>query len=288
MRYVKTDINHPFLEILECCGENSEVNQPIENLYYLGHLPDPRPPVVAIVGARRCTKYGEEAAYRAAYDLAKKGVVIVSGLAYGIDACAHRGCLDAGGVTVAVLGTPIDQIYPRGNAGLAKRILERGAIMSEYAPGFPTKAYCFQERNRIVSGLADFLLVIEASRQSGTKGTFNIACKQGKETFVLPGDITRPMSAGSNEMLRAGAHPFLDASDILIRYGDGLHQALGADLSGLNELERKVYAAIEVGYDCADDIIAALNISVVDFNIAITTLECYDLITLQGDNWVIK
>ncbi|MBP5634672.1 DNA-protecting protein DprA, partial [Candidatus Saccharibacteria bacterium] len=222
------------------------------------------------------------------YDLAKKGVVIVSGLAYGIDACAHRGCLDAGGVTVAVLGTPIDQIYPRGNAGLAKRILERGAIISEYAPGFPTKAYCFQERNRIVSGLADFLLVIEASRQSGTKGTFNIACKQGKETFVLPGDVTRPMSAGSNEMLRAGAHPFLDASDILIRYGDGLHQALGADLSGLNELERKVYAAIEVGYDCADDIIAALNISVVDFNIAITTLECYDLITLQGDNWVIK
>lgn len=288
MKYTKTDINHPFLEILECCGENTEVNQPVEELYYLGRLPDPRPPVVAIVGARRCTQYGEEAAYRAAYDLAKKGVVIVSGMAYGIDACAHRGCLDAGGVTVAVLGTPIDKIYPRGNASLAKRILERGAIISEYAPGFPTKAYCFQERNRIVSGLADFLLVIEASRQSGTKGTFDMACKQGKEVFVLPGDITRPMSAGSNEMLRAGAHPYLDSSDILIRYGDGLHESLGPDLSALNELEHKVYAAIKVGYDNADDIVKALDISACDFNIAVTTLELYDLVSLQGNNWVAK
>ena len=288
MKYIKTDIDHPFLKILECCGENSEVNHPVEELYYLGELPDPRPPVVAIVGARRCTKYGEEMAYRAAYDLAKKGIVIVSGLAYGIDACAHRGCLDAGGTTVAVLGTPIDKIYPCGNVGLAKRILEHGAIISEYAPGFMTKAYCFQERNRIVSGLADFLLVIEASRQSGTKGTFDVACKQGKEVFVLPGDTTRPMSAGSNEMLRAGAHPFLDASDILIRYGDNPQTPLGPDLSVLNGLERKVYAAIKAGYDSADDIIKALDISVVDFNIAVTTLELYDLITLQGDNWAIK
>lgn len=288
MNYFKTDINHPFLEILECCGENSEVNQPVKTLYYMGALPDPRPPVVAIVGARRCTKYGEEVAYRTAYELAKKGIVVVSGMAYGIDACAHRGCLDAGGTTVAVLGTPIDQLYPRGNEGLAKRILERGAIISEYPPGFPTKAYCFQERNRIVSGLADALLVVEASRQSGTKGTYDVACKQGKDIYVLPGDITRPMSAGSNEMLRQGAHPFLDSSDILIRFGDGLHESLGPDLSMLNDIERKIYTAIKVGYDSADDIIKALDISVVDFNIAVTTLELNDLITLQGDNWVTK
>lgn len=288
MKYTKTSINHPFLEILECCGEDSDVKQPVKELYYLGRLPDPRPPVVAIVGARRCAKYGEEAAYRAAYDLAKKGVVIVSGMAYGIDAAAHRGCLDAGGVTVAVLGTPIDQLYPRGNYSLAQRILERGAIISEYAPGFPTKAYCFQERNRIVSGLADVLLVVEASRQSGTRGTYDMACRQGKDVYVLPGDITRPMSAGSNEMLRQGAFPYLDASDILIRFGDGLHAQFGPDLSALNELERKVYAAIRVGYDTADDIIEALDISVMDFNIAVTTLELYDLISLHGDNWVAK
>jgi len=288
MEYIKTDINHPFLKSLECCGENSEVNQPVKTLYYRGTLPDPRPPVVAVVGARRSTKYGEEAAYKAAYDLAKKGVVIVSGMAYGIDACAHRGCLDAGGITIAVLGTPIDQLYPRANVGLAERILERGAIISEYAPGFPTKAYCFQERNRIVSGLADALLVIEASRQSGTKGTYDVACKQGKDVFVLPGDISRPMSAGSNEMLRQGAHPYLDASDILVRFGYKPEEQIGPDLSGLNDIERKVYAAIKSGYDSADDIIKALDISVVEFNIAVTTLELYDLITLQGNNWAIK
>ena len=113
MKYTKTDINHPFLEILECCGENTEVNQPVKELYYLGQLPDSRPPVVAIVGARRCTKYGENIAYRAAFELAEHGAIIVSGMAYGIDACAHRGCLDAGGITIAVLGTAIDNIYPQ-------------------------------------------------------------------------------------------------------------------------------------------------------------------------------
>ena len=185
MKYQETTINHPFLEILECCGDKTEVKQPVKKLWYQGWLPEgERPPVVAIVGSRRCTPYGENIAYHAAYELGKHGVIVVSGLAYGIDSCAHRGCLDAGGITLAVLGTAISQIYPRRNCGLAKRILEKGAILSEYAPDTETKAYFFQVRNRIVSGLADTVLVVEASKNSGTRGTYDYAVKQGKNIFL--------------------------------------------------------------------------------------------------------
>lgn len=239
---------------------------------------------MAIVGARRCTKYGEDIAYRAAYELASHGVVIVSGMAYGIDACAHRGCLDAGGVTVAVLGTAIDQLYPRSNFGLAQRILEKGAIISEYAPGSETRAYNFQIRNRIVSGLADAVLIVEAALGSGTFGTYDYALKQGKDIFAVPADITRPMSAGANEMLRQGANPYLDVTDILFSLGIYARKAK-RDLSGLTDIERGVYGLISDGVKDADEIVGRLNISAVDFNCAITTLELGDYVVPLGQGW---
>jgi len=236
------------------------------------------------VGARRCTKYGEDIAYRAAYELAEHGVIIVSGMAYGIDACAHRGCLDAGGTTIAVLGTAIDNLYPRSNFGLSQRILEKGAIISEYGPGFETKAYNFQIRNRIVSGLADAVLIVEAALGSGTFGTYDFALKQGKEIYAVPADITRPMSAGTNEMLREAAHPYLDVMDILVRFGIH-HHAAKRDLSGLTETERDVYRLIADGIKDADEIVLRLNISAVDFNCAITTLELEDFVVPIGQGW---
>ena len=242
---------------------------------------------MAIVGARRCTKYGEEIAYRAAYELAKRGVVIVSGMAYGIDACAHRGCLDASGVTVAVLGTAIDHLYPRSNLGLAKRILEKGAIISEYGPGFETRAYNFQVRNRIVSGLADAVLIVEASNSSGTLGTYEMAIKQGKDIFVVPADITRPMSAGTNRMLREGANPYIDETDILASLGIKFDNKKEHDLSALSELEVRVYEAIRGGNQAADDIVRKLDISVVDFNCAITTLELGKYVVPVGRSWAV-
>lgn len=242
---------------------------------------------MAIVGARRCTKYGEEIAYRAAYELAKRGVAIVSGMAYGIDACAHRGCLDAGGVTVAVLGTAIDHLYPRSNIGLAKRILEKGAIISEYCPGFETRAYNFQVRNRIVSGLADAVLIVEASNSSGTLGTYEMAIKQGKDIFVVPADITRPMSAGTNQMLREGANPYIDETDILTSLGIKFDNKKERDLSALSELEVRVYEAISGGNQTADDIVRKLDISVVDFNCAITTLELGKYVVPVGQSWAV-
>ena len=287
MTYSETTINNPFLKTLECCGENSEVRQPVEKLYYQGKIPSKRPKVVAIVGARHSTKYGEAIAYRAAYMLAKHGVIIVSGMAYGIDACAHRGCLDAGGITIAVLGTPIDRLYPRCNLSLAEEILKKGAIISEYAPGAVTAAYNFQVRNRIVSGLADAVLIVEASKESGTHGTYEFAVKQGKDIFVVPGDLSRPMSEGTNEMLREGAFPFLEPTDILLRLGYHAELSDHDKIKSLPPLMKKVYNAIANGVCEADAIIEELDISVTEFNCAITALECGDYVAPDGAGWTV-
>jgi len=287
MNYIKTSIdNHPFLEVLKCC-EESELKQPVKGLYYCGHLPNPRPRVVAIVGARHSTAYGEEVAYRAAYELAKRGVVVVSGLAYGIDSCAHRGCLDAGGITVAVLGTPIDKIYPRCNLELSKRILEKGAIISEYPPEHETRAYNFQIRNRIVSGLADALLIVEASHHSGTYGTYEVALKQGKEVFVVPGDITRVMSAGTNDMLRQGAHPFIDVSDIMLSFGSNSVVPNLENLAGLPRDAQNVYCAIHCGYNTSEMIMEALKLSASTVSVELAMLELRGLVSMRAGKWSI-
>lgn len=176
-----------------------------------------RPKSLAIVGTRKPTAYGREIAYNLAYAAARQGVVVISGLAYGIDSIAHRGALDAGGVTVAVLGTPIDQIYPRAHLGLAEEIIEKsGCILSELAPGakFYAKA-CFLQRNRLISGLADVVVIPEAAERSGSLNTAAHALEQGREIFAVPGDITRPMSAGCNRLIRQGAMPYLGVEDVL-------------------------------------------------------------------------
>ena len=284
MTYFETTINHPFLECLECCGENSEVNHPVKKLWYCGKIPEARSPVVAIVGARRSTSYGEDIAYHAAYELAKRGVIIVSGMAYGIDSCAHRGCLDAGGKTIAVLGTSIDRIYPQGNHSLARRILEKGAIISEYAPGFPTKAYCFQMRNRIISGLSDLVLIVEAAKKSGTQGTFEYAIMQGKNVFAVPGDITRPMSAGTNTMLKT-ANPYTDISDILSAIGLRMKDDHTPD--GLADDERRVLLAMRSSHGDVGDAISKSGLSPIDFSRAMTRLELGGHIVLKEGGWTL-
>ena len=169
-------------------------------LYFYGKLPEKRVKSVAIVGTRKPTEYGARIAKKLAYDVAKRGAVVVSGLAYGIDSIAHRGALEAGGTTIAVLGTPIDYIYPRAHVGLAEEIVQTGgAVMSELAPGaeYHTKT-CFLERNRIIAGLADVVVVVEAAERSGSLNTAAHALEQGKDIFAVPGDITRPLSKGCN------------------------------------------------------------------------------------------
>lgn len=173
-------------------------------------------PVVAIVGSRQPTAAGRRLASALASDLASRGAVIVSGLARGIDTAAHEGALDAGGVTVAVLGSAVDVVHPRRNQGLADAIREHGAILSEYWPGTPPAAWRFPARNRIVAGLADAVVVVEAAGRSGALITADFALEHGTPVLAVPGWPGAAMSAGCNALIRSGAALCADASDVVM------------------------------------------------------------------------
>jgi DNA processing protein len=172
-------------------------------------------PAVAVVGARACSPYGAQVARMLGRELAGAGVVVVSGLARGVDGEAHRGALDTGGMTVAVLGCGIDRDYPAAHAALARRICEHGLIVSEYAPGVEPSPWRFPARNRIISGLAAATVIVEAREKSGALITVDFALEQGRDVFAVPGEITAALSAGTNRLLRQGAAPLTSAADVL-------------------------------------------------------------------------
>ncbi len=176
-------------------------------------------PAVAIVGARACSSYGRSVSRMLARELAAAGLVVVSGMARGVDAEAHRGALDVGGVTVAVLGCGIDRDYPAAHRDLARRITEDGLIVSEYEPGIEPAPWRFPARNRIIAGLCSATVVIEARERSGALITADFALEDGREVMVVPGEITSSVSAGSNALLRLGATPVTAARDVLEAYG---------------------------------------------------------------------
>jgi DNA processing protein len=185
-------------------GYLREIFDPPFVLYCEGDAEALRSPAVAIVGARRPTPYGRAVAEKLAGDLAARGAVVVSGLAAGIDSCAHRGALKEGR-TVAVLGSGLDIIYPRENRGLAREIAGRGAVVSEYALGTPPLAENFPVRNRIISGLAVGLVVVEAARRSGSLITARLALSQDREVMAVPGPVTSELSVGPHGLIRDGA-----------------------------------------------------------------------------------
>jgi DNA processing protein len=176
-------------------------------------------PAVAVVGARACSSYGRSVARSLGRELAAAGLVVVSGLARGIDAEAHRGALDAGGITVAVLGCGIDRDYPAAHRELAHRIVEKGLIVSEYEPGTEPAPWRFPARNRIIAGLCRATVVVEARERSGALITADFALEDGREVMVVPGEITSAVSAGSNALLRLGATPVTATADVLEAYG---------------------------------------------------------------------
>jgi DNA processing protein len=172
-------------------------------------------PAVAIVGARACSGYGASVARSLARELAAAGLVVVSGLARGIDAEAHRGALEATGATIAVLGCGIDRDYPAAHAELARRVAAGGLIVSEYAPGVEPAPWRFPARNRIVAGLCAATVVVEARDRSGALITTDFAMEEGREVFAVPGEITSSLSAGTNALLKIGAAPLTAAADVL-------------------------------------------------------------------------
>ena len=184
-------------------------------LYMRGQLAPQDEWGVAIVGTRRASAYGREVARQLASDLAQNGVTVVSGLARGIDVMAHQAALDAGGRTIAVLGSGVDVIYPPEHRQLARAITDAGALLSEYPLGTQPESSNFPPRNRIISGLARGVVIVEAGLQSGALITADFAAEQGREVFAVPGSILQRSSAGTNRLIQDGAHPVLSAADIL-------------------------------------------------------------------------
>ena len=190
-----------------------KISQPPVVLYVKGELKEE--PAVAIVGSRRCSSYGRSVAFRLGKFLSENGITVISGLALGIDSAAHRGALSGGGKTVAVLGSSVDMVYPFENKPLAERIVDRdGAVISEFPLETKARKEFFPRRNRIVSGLSDCVVVVEAAEKSGTFITVNYALEQGKEVLAVPGSIDSPFSRGTNRLIKEGAPPLTDFSDI--------------------------------------------------------------------------
>ena len=175
-------------------------------------------PAVAVVGARACSPYGRNVARSLARELAAAGLVVVSGMARGIDGEAHRGALESSGRTVAVLGCGIDRDYPAAHAELARRIAENGLVVSEYEPGVEPAPWRFPARNRIIAGLCSSTLVVEARERSGALITADFALEEGRDVLAVPGEITSSLSAGTNALLKLGAAPVAAASDVLELY----------------------------------------------------------------------
>jgi DNA processing protein len=176
-------------------------------------------PCVAIVGARAATRDGIEIAYQIAADLTRAGIVVVSGLARGIDSAAHTGALDANGKTIAVLGTGIDRVYPAENKELHERIAARGLLVTEFAPGIHPDLFHFPQRNRIISGLSKAVVVVEAREKSGSLITARLAGDQGRDVMVVPGPIRTGQNRGGHALLRDGAKLVESAVDILQELG---------------------------------------------------------------------
>ena len=185
-------------------------------LYVYGELPNLNESLsVAVVGTRKYTDYGRIAAYKIGGGLAKAKTVVISGLAKGNDSIAQLGCIENGGKTIAVMGTGIDRIYPSEHRELAKRIAKSGAIITEYPPGVGPTKYNFPQRNRIISGLSDAVVLVEAPQRSGALITTRLATEQSRSVYAVPGDITSPTSAGPISLLKDGAKPVTNAGDII-------------------------------------------------------------------------
>lgn len=273
-------------------------------LYFYGKIPENRLKTVAIVGSRKPTAYGAEIAQNLAYQVAKRGGVVVSGLAYGIDSIAHRGALEAGGLTIAVLGTPIDQIYPRAHLGLAEEIVgQGGCVMSEIPAGTQVgEEYglgmkyhpktCFLERNRLISGLADVVVIPEAAERSGSLNTAAHALEQGRELFAAPGNIHSPLSKGCNRLIRQGAMPYLEPADVLDLLFPPERKKRSAKqlkLIGDTPAETAILVALRDGLMEGEQIRAQTGLAVTDFSQNLTMLEIKGRVQALGMNrWQLR
>lgn len=268
----------PLLEIAKCP----------EELFIKGTLPNKKMPVVAIVGTRRPSSYGKEVTHTLAYELAKKGVVIVSGLAAGIDSIAHTAALEAGGTTIAVVAQGLHSIYPAANKSLADRIIKNSAIITEYETGTPAMKHHFLARNRLVSGLADAIIVTEAANKSGTFSTVAHAFEQNKEVFAVPGPITSLLSVGPNRMLQTGAGVVLNADDVLRVIAPELVAGQKQFVFGDTPAEAAIIDLIQKGIRDGQELMEKSGLEPSKFSEALTMMEISGTVrALGGNKWTV-
>jgi DNA processing protein len=231
---------------------------------------------VAVVGARSCSPYGAQVARMLSRELAGAGLLVVSGLARGIDGEAHRGALEAGLPTVGVLGCGIDRDYPAVNASLSRRMEEAGLVVSEYEAGVEPAPWRFPARNRIIAGLCEAVVVVEARERSGALITADFALEEGREVFAVPGEITSALSAGSNALLKLGAAPLTGSGDVLDALG--IDRATAQADPDVSETAQRVLALVRDGAAAADDLTVRASLDAGAVSVALTELELAGLV----------
>jgi len=263
-----------------------------KQLYHTGAPLDEllKRPRVTIVGSRNISVYGERVTRELASQLAEQGVVIISGLAFGVDAVAHRAALEVDGLCIAVLPSPLDNIVPVSNVSLAQEILQRGgALVSEYAPSeFPQKQN-FIARNRIMSGLGQIVVITEAAEKSGSLHTSRFAGEQGITVMTVPGEIYKPGSVGTNNLIKSGAGVITSVDDVLHELGLIRHETVAKKVIGRNKNEQILLDLMLRGLSEGEDLLNQSSLEVSEFNIALTMLEIGGKIRpLGANNWAIS
>ncbi len=266
------------------------LNAPVRELYYSGedlnNLGDRK--FVAIVGSRKYTPYGKSQTERFSEELARAGVVIVSGMALGIDALAHRAALNSGGQTIAVLPSDLDDPYPATNRNLAEAIAKSGALISEYAESHRPHKVDFLTRNRLVAALSDAVLVTEAAARSGTLHTARLAREMGIPVFAVPGSLNSPMSAGCNYLIQQGAKLASDPSEIL-EFLDIDSSKQTENLIASSPQEALILDKIANGLKHSDQLIAETGLNLSELQIILTELEINGQIAQNSlGEWTIK
>ena len=257
-------------------------------LFVKGSLPEDGRPSAAIVGARGCTEYGRQTAKAFAGELAERGVQIISGLAEGIDAAAHRGALLHGGRTFGVLGCGVNICYPAVNFSLYEEMAEKGGVFSEFLPGTSPFRGNFPLRNRLISGLADAVIIIEAREKSGSLITADLALEQGKEVFAVPGRVSDPLSAGTNRLLQSGAAAALTPSDILDFLGIKYVKKLTLHKKSEKRLAKKenlVYSCLDLQPKHLDTIMQECGLGIGECMECLLELELSGLAVENGNQY---
>lgn len=267
-----------------------EISAPPKQLFYIGESITDYLPAVTIVGSRKLTSYGKDVTYRLAYDLAKQGITIISGLALGADGVAHQGAIEAGGRTIAVLANGLDQITPRSHRNLAIDLLKKGGtIVSEYEPGMPALKQNFVARNRIISALSEMTIITESAEAGGSLRTASFAVEQNKMVGAIPGNITSSQSIGTNNLIKSGATPITCAQDVLNALGIASEQKAREDVFGDSKEEQLIIDLMKDGITELDELQQKSQLDPSIFSQTITMLELSSKIRpLGAAHWTLR